>query len=311
MGDILTGFATVWVVIAVGFLLAHAGVLDETAQRVLGKVSFTIGTPALLFTLMSRAELARIFSHGLIASLVAIGVSGLAYVLVARLVWKPDAGHLVVGAFASCYVNSNNLGLPIAIYVVHDPAAVLPILLVQLCFLQPLGLTVLDIIRARQTRQAVPLWWNLSLPLRNPMTVATLLGLLVNALRLDLPRAVTEPISLAGGLAVPTMLIAFGISLRLGPTPSVGPQLQETLTVSLLKLVFMPAVGFLAARALGLDPATTFAVTVMAGLPTANNVFLIAMMYGKGVVLARDTNFVTSLASIATITVIAALIGTG
>ena len=40
------------------------------------------------------------------------------------------------------------------------------------------------------------------------------------------------------------------------------------------------------------------AVTVIAALPTAQNVFTLAMRYERGVILARDTIFVATLLSV-------------
>lgn len=310
MGDIAVGFATIWAVIGVGVLLADRKVLDAGAQQVLGKVSFRVGMPCLLFSLMSTARLSELFSTTLVASAIAIAVTGVAYVVVARVAWRRRPAHLVIGAFCSCYVNANNLGLPIATYVIHQPAAVLPILLIQLGVLQPAGLTVLDILRARREgTDARRLWVNLTLPLRNPMTVTTLAGLVVNAAGWQVPRLIAAPVELAGGLAVPTTLIAFGISLRLGARPRRGPTLNETIVVSVAKLVVMPLIGFSAATAMGLAPLAVLAVTVMAGLPTANNVFLFALMYDEATDLARDANFITTFGSILTIGAIAMLVG--
>lgn len=104
------------------------------------------------------------------------------------------------------------------------------------------------------------------------------------------------------------MLIAFGISLRTGPLPGQG-NVAETVTISMLKVLFQPLVAFALARfVFGLDPVTTLAVTVMAGLPTAQNVFIFAMRGDESVQLARDVIFITSLASIPAVTGMAALV---
>ena len=50
------------------------------------------------------------------------------------------------------------------------------------------------------------------------------------------------------------------------------------------------------------------AQTVTAALPTAQNVFVYASRYGRGVVLARDTGFVTTVLAIPLIAAVAALL---
>ncbi|MPN45836.1 hypothetical protein SDC9_193409 [bioreactor metagenome] len=57
-----------------------------------------------------------------------------------------------------------------------------------------------------------------------------------------------------------------------------------------------------------LDRPDLLAVTVMAGLPTAQNVFVIATTYGRGVVMVRDAIFVSTVLSVLSIFGIAALL---
>lgn len=307
MGDVLSGFFTIWFVIGIGWLMAQLRVLDESAQRILSQVAFNVGVPALLFASLRVADLERIFSTNVIVSVLAIGLALAIYLLAANLIWRRSAGHQVIGGFASCYVNANNMGLPIAAYVLHDTSWVAPILLVQVVFLQPLGLSILDAIKAR--REGHPTSWlhNASLPLRNPMTIGTLLGLAANLLAVPLPGLLISTIDLVAGIAVPAMLIAFGISLRRGPLPGQG-NVAETVAVSVIKVVIHPLIAFGLALAFGLDAEATLAVTVMAGLPTAQNVFIFAMRGEESVQLARDAIFITSFASIPAVTLMAALV---
>lgn len=81
------------------------------------------------------------------------------------------------------------------------------------------------------------------------------------------------------------------------------------MTAVVLKIVVQPLVAFLVARyAVGLGPADVFAVTVIAALPSAQNVFTIAVRYNTGIVLARDTIFLTTVLAVPALIVIAALL---
>lgn len=61
-----------------------------------------------------------------------------------------------------------------------------------------------------------------SRPLRNSITVASLAGIAVTLTELRIPDALNAPIALIGGMPVPSMLLAYGVSLRLGPVPDRG-----------------------------------------------------------------------------------------
>jgi hypothetical protein len=66
-----------------------------------------------------------------------------------------------------------------------------------------------------------------------------------------------------------------------------------------LKLVVQPLVAYLiGAYVVGLSGHALLAVTVIAALPTAQNVFTFAMRYGHGVVLTRDAIFFSTVLSL-------------
>jgi predicted permease len=305
---VLAGFAVIGIIIAVGFLLAQLKILDGTAQGVLTRVAFYVASPALMITVLSGTDVHRLLSANLIASLGSVAVAATMAVLLARLLWKREAGDTVIAAFCSAYVNAGNLGLPIAAYALGDAALVAPMLLAQLVILQPAGLSVLDAI----THVPSPgissrrLWIiRLSRPLRNPLAVGSLIGLVMALTGIKLPMVINAPLTLIGAMAVPSMLLAYGISLRLGPQPGAGePPIQVAALVS-IKLLVQPITAYLVgAYLVGLDGHDLLAVTVIAALPTAQNVFTFAMRYDRGVILARDTIFVATLLSVPVILVI-------
>jgi hypothetical protein len=309
---VLAGFVTIGAVIGLGILLAQLRILDAASQRMLVRLAFFVASPALMITVLGRADVARIFSANLAASLGSVVVAAGLHVLLARLVWHRTPGETVVGTFASAYVNAGNLGLPIAAYVLGDASLVAPMLLAQLLVLQPLGLAVLDMIRQREAApmgRGAQLLGFASRVVRNPLTIGSLIGLLLSVAGVRLPPVVADPLQLVGGMAVPAMLLAYGVSLRLGPLPGRGEPPAQVATIVALKLIVQPLCAYLIATVLlGLDGPAVLAVTVIAALPTAQNVFTIAVRYDTGVILARDTVFVSTVLSVPVLVVIAALL---
>lgn len=301
MVGVLDGFAAIWLVVGVGWLLAHTGILRAESQQVLTRVSFFAGNPALLLVMMSTADIRRLFAWNLLVTVLATIGTGLVYLLVARLAWRLDRMQTVIGCFCSAYVNAGNMGLPIAAYVLHDVTWIAPLMLVQVGVLQPLGLALLDAEVSRQAGNRLNVARYVSLPFHNPMTIAVLAGLLLNLTGTSIPRTLETPLSMLGGLAVPTMLVAFGVSLRLGPLPGKAGRTAEMVVDSALKVLVHPLLALALARIAGLDHTATVAVAVLAGLPTAQNVFTHAVRYDTDVPLARDVVFITSIASIVTV----------
>ena len=73
---------------------------EHLMAGMLATLTFWVGSPALLFALVSRASLDHVFSLTVVVSALAMAASGLAYLLVAGLSFKPTLGGSVIGFMA-------------------------------------------------------------------------------------------------------------------------------------------------------------------------------------------------------------------
>lgn len=305
MVGVLEGFATIAVIVAVGWLLADRRVLDDSAQVNLSRLAFYVASPALLLTVMQRTPLGAVLSANLLTSLLSFAVVVCTYLLLARFRWAGGTlGSRLIGSLSSAYVNAGNLGIPIALYVLGDVAWVAPTLLMQLLVVTPVCMALFDS-DARGERPT--LGRSLGRMFRNPITLGAVAGLLLAVLGVHLPRFLAAPIDLLGAMAVPSMLVAFGISLRRGPRPATGRSAAHVWTIVVLKTLLMPAVALGVGLGLGLRGQALFAVVVTAALPTAQNIFTYAVRYRREVALARDVIFLSTFVSVPVILGIAAL----
>lgn len=306
MGGLVEGFATVGALIGVGAILAHAGLFDVVTQQVLAKLAFFVATPALLIVVLQDTELSGVFSTALLSAVVSVAVAAGLYVVVSVLLFRHSLAETTIGALCASYVNAGNLGLPIAAYVLGDAALAIPMMLLQLLFLQPLALTILDVAAAE--RRLV--WWNVALrPLRTPLTVAATTGAGLSLTDTEIPPLIFEPLSHVAAMAIPGILIAYGISLRLGPRPGAETGSAALVTITVIKLIVQPLVALLVALAVGAPDHVVLTVTVMAALPTAQNIFVFAARYSRGTHLARDAIFITTVLSVPAIAVISVALG--
>ncbi|NIL76604.1 AEC family transporter [Rhodococcus sp. B10] len=306
MSGVLEGFTVIFIVIALGYLLARLGVLGPHGQFVLSRLVFYVATPSLLFVTLATSDLSVILSPILVVAGVTALAVGAIYFVVAKFVLKRDVPEATIGGLASSYVNAANLGIPIAVFVLGDANFVAPLLLFQIMVYSPLALTILDLStmgKKASIRNIVVT------PFKNPIVLAGAAGLLLSVFGIELPEALMQPFDLVGGAAVPGALLAFGLSLygtrvlEKGSSPR-----RDVMIASSLKMILQPLLGFLMALAMGLEGHELFAITVISALPTAQNVFVFAHRYNRGVVLARDTAFVTTLVSIPVIALVTALL---
>ncbi|WIB26962.1 AEC family transporter [Curtobacterium sp. MCSS17_015] len=305
MSGVLVGFAIIGVVIATGYGVGRAGLLGPHAQFVMSRLAFFVLMPCLLFHTIATADVATLFSPMLaVSALTALSVAVVTAVVFALVLRRP-LPTTTVGALAASYSNANNIGLPVAVYVLGQATAVVPVIMLQLVVMAPIALTVLDAATASGGG-----WRRRVLgPVSNPLIIASLLGLVCSVTQLTLPEPVLEPFALVGGAAVPLVLLSFGMSLH-GSAPLRDPAIRlDVLLATVGKLLVMPVVAFLLARyAFGLDAEHVFVSTVLAGLPAAQNVFNYAQRYDAAVPVARGVVLLTTVGSVPVLVAIAALL---
>lgn len=305
MSNVVLGFGIVALVVATGYLVGRLRILGESALEVLTKAAFFVFSPALLFIVLGDADIRQLFSNLLPVSALAAGGTLLIFVLVAKLLWKRNVSQLTVGALASSYVNANNIGLPLAVYILGDPAAAAPVLLLQLIVLTPVALTILDVTSSGK----VSVRRILSQPIRNPLIIASAMGVVVSALDVTVPDILHEPLDLLGQAAVPTLLFALGLSLATQRLWDAKEQRPDIALAAGLKLVVMPLIAWAAgAYVFNLDQAALFTVVILAALPSAQNVFNYAQRYSVSIALARDSVVITTVLSLPVMMVIALLL---
>lgn len=304
MLGVLEGYTIIAVVVAAGWVVGRVGLLGPDAREVLARLVFFVLAPALLFTILASADPGRLFSPLLVASLGAALAVATLHVAVVRGWWRRPVGETTIGALGAGYVNANNIGLPVATYILGEPAAVAPVILAQLLLLAPTALAVLDASSSGNVS------WRrvLTQPVRNPIILGSAAGLVVALTGVRVPDVIMEPLRILGGGAVPLMLVAFGISLAGTRLLEAGTDRRNVTLATALKLVGMPLAAWGIGTALGLDGHDLYVVVVLAALPTAQNVLNYADRYRAGQVVARDTIALTTLGALPVMAAVAVLL---
>ncbi len=310
MSGVISGFTVIFIVVGVGYLLGRTRVIGDHAHEVLSRLVFFVFTPALLFHSMVTSDLSVVFSSTLVIAGGSAFLIGALYVVVAKLWFRRAVPELVIGGLSSSYVNSVNLGLPIAIFVLDDASFIAPLLLFQILIYSPIALLALDLTALDRDSGRSLLRDSLVAPITNPIVVGGLAGLSVSLIGWSPPAAVMSPLKMLGDASVPAALLAFGLSLtgvavfKKGASPR-----RDIALASVLKMIVMPLAVYAIARwGFGQTGEALFAQVIIAALPTAQNVLVYATRYRRGQILARDTALITTLTSIPTIMIIALLL---
>jgi predicted permease len=275
---------------------------------VLGRFVFHLAMPSALFLALSRMPLSGFANRSLLAFAVStVAVVGLGWVGASRLFGRTP-GERPLWGMAAGYVNSANLGIPIATQVVGSVSFLAEVVLLQVLVVTPVILVALD--RHSDPAGRVRVRRIASLPVRNPVILASLLGVVCSAAGLRLPSAADASLTLLSGAAVPAALVALGASLHRPAASRAEPaEPAELAVIAALKLVAQPVIAYAAGLALHLSAPQMLALVVCAGLPTAQNTFIYSQEYGVGEAVANRSVVVTTTLSLATLAAAASLLG--
>ena len=164
------------------------------------RLNMDIFTPALIFDIMSSSDYA-------LGDFAWLGLAGVAVVLgsglvawpVARLFgyqWKTLVPPMM-------FNNCGNMGLPLIVLAFGDSALAPAVILFALSNFLHFGVG-LQLITQRWSPRAV---------VQNPMILATVLGIGVSLLGVEIPETLRMPIHLLGQIAIPLMLFSLGVRM--------------------------------------------------------------------------------------------------
>jgi len=323
VAEVLSGFFIIWLIIAVGYGVGRTDALGPNAQPVLSRLAFFVASPALLFNTLSESDVFLVLGPQLWIATLSAGIAALVYLALAKfLVAKRSGSERMIAALSASMMNSANLGLPIAAYVLGSASYAAPVILFQLAIYTPIYVFVLDSQTLKESQQddskvkvvRSGFWRSLgrilATVIRNPLIIGSAFGLLFSVTGWQLWQPLAESITLIGGAAIPAMLLAFGISL-VGSKPLAKQhgRRRDTVLASMVKLVIHPVAAWLLATfAFQLDAEGILIATVMASLPSAQNVFVAACRYNTGLIVARDTVFITTILAIPAMIAVAGLL---
>ncbi len=292
LNSLLTIIAPVFVVIAVGALLAAFFKFDLSA---LNRVALYATVPALVFTSLVNTQLTLLSAGRLVA---AYTVFMILMLLVARLAFgsfdkASRRGLMTTSAFA----NSANMMLPITLFAFGpeglERALILYVLTtVMMFFLAPIVLTG----RGATSFERV---------LRLPVLWAALLGLGLNLLNWQLPTALNRGIALLSEAAVPLVLLVLGMQIQ--RTGLQLPTLHNWLGTA-MKLLVAPVLAYLVARGFGATGLDLAILTLLAAMPPAVNTFMLALEFGADSESVARTVVLSTLTSLFTLSVIVTVI---
>lgn len=259
--------------------------------------------PALFFQLISRTPI-RELANGrfvLACSLATLAALALGFGF-AMLRSRGNAAEATVQALVAGYGNVGYMGPPLALVALGAPAAV-PAAII-FCFDVTLIFTLTPLVMAMvgvgsRSRAALVL----EIPRRvllHPFILASMAGVLAATLDLQMPGPIDRMLTLLSAAAAPCALFALGITVAARPLQRAS---AELLPLILVKLAVHPMLAFAILASMGgFDDLWVKTAVLMASLPPAATIYVIAQQYDVQVAQASSAILLGTALSVLTVT---------
>ena len=304
MVSIVWSVLSIALIIGVGWAARRGGALGPEAAGSLASATYWVASPAMLFHAIVATGTSGVFGAPLAVAAASGAGTALLFVAVARLFLRLTRGEIALGAMASSLNNGAYIGIPIAVYVLNDASAVVPILVFQLGFFTPMFFVLADLVGSGQRPSLVGI---ARVVARNPMVIAAVCGFMFSAAGWPMPTLLDVSTSMLGAAAPPMILLSFGAALvdRRAASGDAGAPAIACAVVA--KLAVQPSIACGVGMLLGLTGPALMSVTIMAALPSAQNAYIAATRAGAGERIAQGTVLVTTFASLPVVVGIAAI----
>ena len=267
--------------------------------------------PALFYRILARTPLEQLNNVRFILTTTLCTFLVLALSFVIALAIRRNLAESAIAALAGAYGNIGYMGPGLALATLGAEAAA-PVALI-FCFETLLFFSLLPTMMAlaRPTyrgagRVVLEVARKIFL---HPFVVATALGVASAALHFEAPVAIDRLFQFLQNASAPCALFTLGVTVALRPFARVP---LEVPVLVLIKLVLHPIVALTLLTLLGpFDPKWVATAVLMAALPPALNVFVLARQYEAWVEPASGSVLLGTLVSVATLTTVMWLVQHG
>ncbi|MEO0751191.1 MAG: AEC family transporter [Pseudomonadota bacterium] len=300
MQALLEVILPVFVVIGAGYLAVWRRWFSQGGVDGLMAFTQNFAIPCLLFLAIARLDLSQSFDWRLLLSFYTGSLSGFLLGLFgARYLFARDWEDAVVIGFCCLFSNSVLLGLAITERA-YGPEALegnYAIVSVHSLFCYGIGITVMEVVRARGRAGAATARKVVTSIFSNALILGIALGFVFNLAALTLPVFLDTGLSLIAQAALPAAL--FGMGGVLASYKAEG-DLRVVIWICAVALLIHPAITRGLGIVVDLSDAGTRSAVMTAAMAPGVNAYIFANMYGRAKRVAATSVLVATALTILT-----------
>lgn len=305
MLSVILAIVPIFLLIAIGGAMKRFNFPGDAFWPLADKATYYIFFPALLIDNLSSAKLGGMDPTGMLGALLAGILLQAVLVYLLRPLAKVDGpGFTSVFQGAMRFNTFVGFGAVAAL----EGGAGLTLFAVAIALAIPLLnlMCVLTLARYGAHGQGTSLKAQLLFLAKNPLIVACLIGIAMNALDITLPPGIEPVFKMLGGMAASMGLLTVGAGLQWQAIRASGRPVTLT---CVLKLLVYPAILYGLSRLWGLGSMETKVLVLWGSMPTASASYILARQMGGDAPMAAAIVTIGTVAAFVTIPIFMLLVG--
>jgi len=285
---IINQMVVLFILMAIGYIIGITKMLTPKGNKYFSKLVLFVALPCTILTSVFENEAVITIGdtlYFLMMSLVAIAIAFLISLPAIRLMGGEKSNRGILN-FMTIFSNCGFMGFPVAIAVFGVSSAYYVAL-----FNIPFNALVFSIgiimISGNGDKFDPKL-------LINPTLITALLAIPLALTGFRFPAVITEAIRITGSITTPGAMIVIGSTLAYIPLKSIFSEWRIA-PVTILKLIVIPAVTWLALRPIITNDFLLGILVVLSGMPTAAMSSMLAIEYGGNERIASAGVFLSTL----------------
>jgi predicted permease len=303
MSDVIGLVLPFFGLIFLGFFVARITRQPVEALGWMNTFIVYVALPALFFQLLAKTPFERLTEWTFILGAVLSTYTMFLIMFAGSMLFAGrNIAESTIKGLAAAYGNIGYMGPGLALLVFGREAAV-PVALI-FCFENIVHYAVAPMMMALSGgEKRPPLQLAMGVVRKivlHPFIIATAVGVAAAYFRLEPPLPVERLLEYLSAAAAPCALFAMGVTLALRPLKRIPHELAP---IAFLKLILHPLTCYLVLSWVGnFSEIWLFSAVLLAALPTATNVFVLAQQYHVWVERASASILLTTCISVATVT---------
>jgi len=290
--------AVLFIIMAVGFIVAKAGVLTPDGNKTLTRIVLFIALPCTILNSVFENDMDITIGDTLYFLLMSLLTFAIAFAIVLPIVYllrgeKNDRGII---SFLSVFSNCGFMGFPVVI-AIFGLSSAFYVALFNIPFnilVFSLGIYMVSSKKNKDSSQTeLDEGFNIK-KLVNPTLIAALLAVPLAFADFNPPHIISSVLRITGSITTPGGMLVIGSTLAYVPLKTLFKE-WRIVPVTLLKLIVIPLITWLILKQFITDDLLLGILVVISGMPSAAMASMFAIEYNGNERIASAGVFLTTL----------------